>query len=271
MKKVQKPFLLNRLLMAGLLCASLYSQAEVLTTFTQEQANAAVWSVAPADFENSLPKSGSSYFDYVFSKLEDGHRVYDIPYPFPKVIERIENYLGYTDGQSKATATLLFPMGRSLQRNAAFIGEKNASDKIDLFFRFPRIVIGVINEPKNIQSLDLRGRLFLGFNEKTKVIEVISYNDSEGRFEYQIVKNHQARQKPEDSDLKPSVVYARRQVCLSCHQNQTPIFSLGNWHETNIHPEIQNRLTNAMQNGVGGTATGYAYGAHACDEVNAPP
>lgn len=235
------------------------SLAADISTFTKEKIAAAEWSVAPSDFQNSLPARGYSYFDYVFSKKNElGQRVYDVPYPFQKVMERIEKYLGYGQ-QPTAVSTVMFPLGRSLQRNAALLGEDDPNN-IDLFFRFPRVVLGVVKEPWRIESLDLRGRLYLGFNEKTKVIEAISYNDTEGRFEYQIVKDY-------GPDSRPSVVYAKRQLCLSCHQNQTPIFSLGNWGETNSQPVIYNKLNEVMQKGVNGR---YAFGKVSCSEPNAP-
>jgi hypothetical protein len=57
-----------------------------------------------------------------------------------------------------------------------------------------------------------RGQLFLGFVENAGEIEVISYNEDDGRFEVQLVKGY-------SSDGERKIVYAKRAVCLSCHQN----------------------------------------------------
>jgi hypothetical protein len=40
----------------------------------------------------------------------------------------------------------------------------------------------------------LKDRLFIGFHEKGAVIEVISYNDAAGRFEFQVVRDYRRRQ-----------------------------------------------------------------------------
>lgn len=202
-----------------------------ITDFPAEQADLAEWSVSSQDFSSSDPGRGRSYFDYVFSDLQGATRTYQIPYPFEKALGRVDQYLGYEnrDSHDSGLRIVLFPMGRSLQRNAALIGAPNSD--LNLFFRFPRVVVGVDKEPKIPFALNLKGRLFLGFHEKSKVIEAISYNDEEGRYEYQVVRDYEAGK-------KPKVVYANRQLCLSCHQNQTPIFSQSPWGESNAHPQI---------------------------------
>lgn len=216
--------------------------ATSISEFTPDQIAKAEWAVAPGDFENSDPR-GRSYFDYVFSRIEGGKRVYDVPYPFQNVLRRVNGYLGYKDGDGEAVSTVLFPMGRSLQRNAALLDSDHYD--LDLFFRFPRIVMAVDKEPKVPFAHNLKGRLYLGFHEKSKVIEAISYNDEEGRYEYQVVRDYEAGR-------KPTVVYANRQLCLSCHQNQTPIFSKGPWNESNAHANVADRieaqLTKALKN-----------------------
>lgn len=102
---------------------------------------------------------------------------------------------------------MLIPLGRSLQRNAS-VGEA---------YRYPRVVAAVVGEPVPGAPL-LRDRLYLGYHEKTALLEVISYNDAAGRFEFQVVK-----------DYRPGgaarVFHSRRVVCLSCHHGGGPIFS----------------------------------------------
>lgn len=81
----------------------------------------------------------------------------------------------------------------------------------------------------------LRDRLFLGFQEIGEVVEVISYNDAAGRFEFQIVRDYAAGKTPQ-------VSYARRGLCLACHQNAAPIFARPLWDETSANPAIAARL-----------------------------
>ena len=118
----------------------------------------------------------------------------------------------------------MIPLGRSLQRNSA----------APQFFQFPRVVVAVDSEPElksEGTEIFLKDRLYLGYLGKANLIEVISYNEAAGRFEFQIVKDYRAGAKPE-------VVYASRGLCMSCHQNEAPIFSRPVWAETNGNPVI---------------------------------
>ncbi|HZP92136.1 MAG TPA: hypothetical protein VFB20_04550 [Burkholderiales bacterium] len=74
----------------------------------------------------------------------------------------------------------------------------------------------------------LKDRLYVGYLEKTGILEVISYNEAAGRFEFQLVKDHRA-------GAQPKVFYANRAICISCHQNHAPIFSRAIWGETNAN------------------------------------
>ena len=74
-------------------------------------------------------------------------------------------------------------MGRSLQRNAA------SPD----FFKFPRAVVVAEATPVSIPGkplIVLKDRLFLGYQPQAEAIEVISYNEMAGRFEFQVVENY---------------------------------------------------------------------------------
>ena len=64
---------------------------------------------------------------------------------------------------------------------------------------------------------------------------MISYNEAAGRFEFQIVSDYRP-------GGKPKIRYARRALCMSCHQNGGPIFSRGVWSETNANPAIASVL-----------------------------
>ncbi|MFN8945242.1 MAG: hypothetical protein ACK5WZ_11550, partial [Pseudobdellovibrionaceae bacterium] len=228
---------------AGIGQQSRQPDALAAAELSDQQLEQAEWSVSIQDFENSNPR-GRSYFDYVFSKMQNGNRVYDVPYPFNRVIDRLTNYLGYPPDDEKNSPLLrmLFPMGRSLQRNAALDNEDNYDE--NLFYRYPRVVVGVAQENQRPTALNLKARLYLGFHERSKVIEVISYNDIEGRFEYQVVRDY-------ESGKTPKVFYANRQLCLSCHQNQTPIFSVGPWNESNAHANVFHKIEDNMKSELG--------------------
>jgi hypothetical protein len=200
--------------------------------------NPAELSIRPNDEPFSVPESGSSLFDKVFTVKNDaGVREYRIPYPFTRMLQKLQDASG-----GVAPRTTLFAMGRSLQRSAAIEGMKTVPN-LDPFYRFPRMVVGFDQESRNQPdhlNLNMKGRLFIGMNEKAKLLEVISYNDEAGRYEYQVVRNYGDGQTPQ-------VFYASRQLCLSCHQNQTPIFSRAPWSESNANPAMQEGLTRVMR------------------------
>ncbi len=164
-----------------------------------------------------LPPVGRSQFDYLIG-------AHPPPFPFSHLIAKIKGGLvQQAEGLSPLKITLI-PLGRSLQRAAS------APD----FFRFPRVVLAVDGASKP-GALALKDRLFIGYNEKAAVLEVISYNEAAGRFEFQVV--HDYRQ-----GGQPKIVYARREICLACHQNQAPIFARPLWDETPANPAIAARL-----------------------------
>ncbi len=184
-------------------------------------------SVPPfTDFGSNLPAVGRSLFDYLVVS-EDGAG-WRIPFPFSKLLAKLARAGGCADNNSGACyQAVLIPLGRSLQRTAA------APD----FFKYPRIVSAFSADPGGDFPL-LKDRLYLGYQEKANLIEVISFNEAAGRFEFQLVKNYR-------KGATPNLFYANRSVCVSCHQNQTPIFSRQVWDETNANPEIAKRLVNA--------------------------
>lgn len=204
-------------------------------------------SIRPFDEPFSLPERGSSLFDKVFSRNNaQGLREYAVPYPFPRLIRRLEEAAGGIEPR-----ITLFPMGRSLQRVAAIEGMADLKN-LDPFFRFPRIVLGFDRESLNAEgrlNLNLKDRLYIGMNEKAGLLEVISYNDEAGRFEYQVVRDYEAGKKAQ-------VHYANRQLCLTCHQNQTPIFSRAPWAESNANPAMQEGLLRVLRQ---------AFAEKACD------
>lgn len=185
----------------------------------------AVWVVDPDEAGPNVPPVGRSLFDFLVTRQVDGRTVYDVPYPFTELQRVIAARLGRSPETSfKRT---LIPIGRSLQRFAA---EPD-------FFAAPRIIIAVdqdaANGTKNAPLL--RDRLFMGFQPRSQTIEVISYNEAAGRFEFQLVHDY-------GPGRRPQVLYAERRICTQCHQNQAPIFSRPLWNETTASPLVAARL-----------------------------
>jgi hypothetical protein len=180
----------------------------------------ATWAVDPAAPGPDLPPAGRSLFDFVATIERDGKRVYDLPFPFEALVKRLETRAGCTP-REPCTRAVLIPLGRSLQRTAA------APD----FFASPRIVVAFDGEPARGTYPLLKDRLYLGYQERSNAIEVISWNEAAGRFEFQVVRDYRAGANSE-------VRYARRAVCTACHQNAAPIFSRQTWEETNANPRV---------------------------------
>jgi hypothetical protein len=228
-----------------------------------------VWAVDPGDPGPSLPPVGRSLFDQLVSEPGPGggEAVYRVPFPFAELVRRVEEALGQdaeevprpgaAEEPEPAPAPplrrVLIPFSRSLQRNAAR----------PEFFRYPRALLAVDGEgvplggspagpaatpdwvglpaspgrPHLLHRL-LKDRLFLGYQEKAGVLEVISYNEEAGRFEFQVVRDYRP-------GAEPQVVYAPRALCATCHQNAAPIFSRQLWDETNANPRIARELRRA--------------------------
>ena len=179
------------------------------------------WTIDPARPGLDSPSIGRSLFDFMVTTERDGKLVYDVPFPFEALVRRIEERAGCKGLGEPCVKQVLIPLGRSLQRTAA------APD----FFRYPRVVAAVDGEPEHARAPLAKDRLYLGYQEKANLIEVISYNEAAGRFEFQLV-----------TDYRPGgtlqVSYARRAVCAACHQNLAPIFSRQLWEETNANPRV---------------------------------
>ncbi len=178
------------------------------------------WVVDPAVAGDDLPARGRSLFDFLVTQERGGERVQVVPFPFAALLQRVEARMG-RDSRAPATKAVLIPLGRSLQRNSA------APD----FFAYPRAVVAVDAEPAGSGDLYLKDRLYLGYQEKANLLEVISYNEDAGRFEFQVVSDY----RPGGT---PRVMYANRTLCVACHQNAAPIFSRAVWDETNANPRV---------------------------------
>ena len=100
----------------------------------------------------------------------------------------------------------------------------------------PRLIEGAVVEAAPLDPPDrplmlLKDRLYLGYQPVTDSIEVISYNEAAGRFEFQVVADYRA-------GGAPTVYYTERAVCIGCHQNHAPIFAGEPWEASNSNPKI---------------------------------
>lgn len=169
--------------------------------------------------QHDAPPAGTrSLFDHHLAQAGG------LPYPFAALLESFNRNDRWDDGY----VSLLIPQGRSLS--------KGQTD-----FRQPRVLAAArTNAPYSTDQLApiYAGRLFLGFTEAAQEIEVIAYNEAAGRFEFQLVQNYCA-------GCTPRVVYARRAVCLACHQSGAPIFSVRPWAETNASMPVARKIAQA--------------------------
>lgn len=173
------------------------------------------------------PERGQSRFDQLFLVAQNS---YLVPYPFPRLIKFLDSRIDNAD--HSGVRQVLIPSGRSLQRDAP------APD----YFSFPRAVITLEGEPVTVDGETaqvLEYRLFIAHQPKTETLEVISYNDSAGRFEFQVVANYAANK-------SPRVQAANRSMCLSCHQNGAPIFPSRPWSETSSNVEVAGKLIKTL-------------------------
>jgi len=169
--------------------------------------------------EDLPPEGTRALFDHLVAQA-DG-----VPWPFEKLVEMVAKQ----DPSGAQPLVLLVPDGRSLLKGQAD-------------YAHPRILMAAdFQAPGSPASLGLapRGQLFLGFTEQANEIEVISYNEAAGRFEFQLVQDYTA-------NGARKLVYAKRAVCESCHQGGTPIFSVRPWNETNGQPETAARIAEAQ-------------------------
>ena len=197
---------------------------------------AALTATNPAPAQDDLPPVGHSRFDQLIGDAP-------VPYPFSRLVTIINSQMQPDPGGLPPLKITLVPLGRSLQRDSG------APD----FYRFPRVVAAA-DSNNRAGIAPLKDRLFLGYHEKGNVLEVISYNDVAGRFEFQVVRDYQAGKTPQ-------IYYARRSLCLACHQNSAPIFARPLWDETPANPAIAERLKKIRRDfyGVKLTGTDIAY------------
>ncbi len=207
-----------------LLCGVLATPVAQLAQAATAAAPAAASAAAPDGATTQLAP-GRSLFEQLLD-TEDGQPT--VPFPFPVLLQRLRAQLDPTRPMG-GLAVVLIPLGRSLQRHAA--GDVDA-------FRYPRVVAAANGEPPADAPPGhpyLKDRLYVAYHEKAESLEVISYSEDAGRFEFQLVLDYRA-------GARPRVLPANRSLCLACHQNAAPIFSRPSWDETSASPPIAARL-----------------------------
>jgi hypothetical protein len=187
--------------------------------------------VNPADPGEHLPSQGRSLFEELFAVRRGAAAEIEVPFPFAALLARIDSQLQRDPASPLPPAKrVLIPLGRSLQRTAA------APD----YFAYPRVLVAVDSPPLAAGMPLLKDRLYIGYQEQSAVIEIISYNEAAGRFEFQLLKDYRA-------GAKPRLVYANRSICFACHQNGSPIFSRALWDETNANAQVAATLLASAQ------------------------
>jgi hypothetical protein len=178
----------------------------------------------PEEPAPNLPPAGRSLFDELFEvgppAAARPEARYALPHPFEQLLAELNSRPAPLE-----VTTVLVPLGRSLQRHAA------APD----YFASPRVLVAVTEDGGARDRPLLKDRLYLGYHEHAGVIEIISYNEAAGRFEFQVVEEYGA-------GLTPRVEYGERFICVACHQGHGPIFPTAVWNETNADPEVAARL-----------------------------
>ena len=221
---------LRNALAAGLLALACGPGA-VMWAAAETASPGPTWVIDPAVPGDNLPPAGRSLFDQFFAVDRNGQSRIELPFPFAALLARLDAQLAPDPGSALPPAKrVLIPLGRSLQRTAA------APD----YFAYPRVVVAVDAQPASNSAPYLKDRLYIGYQEKSAVLEVISYNEAAGRFEFQLVKDYR-------EGGRPQVVYANRTLCFACHQNGAPIFSRALWDETNANPQAAALLTASGQ------------------------
>ena len=156
----------------------------------------------PAKWAEDLPIRGRSLFDQIYFAEAVP------PKTFPKLLKLLETkYAAEWNG-------VLIPYGRSL-----------AAPRTN--FAKPRAVVATtkINPNPGLCKFPQEQSLFLGYAEDTDIVEVISYNDALGRYEFQVIAHF--------GKTTQQLHYVRRAKCTGCHQGGSTIFSFPSWQETN--------------------------------------
>jgi hypothetical protein len=159
----------------------------------------------PLKVENpgpDLPPQGSSLFDKLF--YQTNTESYSVPFPIGQFVNTV-----VAQGSGTKVAFTLLPFTRSLQRPLDLTYDPLAN---------PRMIFSSESD-----NPFLSRKLFWAYLKPKDQLEVISYNEEAGRFEFQLVKSY---------SHNPKVYYAPRAKCMTCHQGMGPILSINSWSDT---------------------------------------
>lgn len=160
----------------------------------------------------------------------------------------IADYLsGHTGLPSTFTDLIAMTNAFAAERGrGALIGLSRSAQSRSTSYLHPRVVYGyhVGAKPAGEQvgqvvAPFVKDRLYLGYSEPARAIEIISYNPALGRFEFQKILDFGTPQ--------ARLVYAERRQCLACHQNAAPLFSRSNWDETNFNFQTRKKIQTASR------------------------
>lgn len=162
------------------------------------------------------------------SELSDGS-VFDqfltrnkgvVPYPIKELKDRLQEF-ARKDGGPFDVSVVMIPNGRSRQ--------KSGCD-----FKQPRVLLGIVppldTDPTRRVLRNMADRIFFGYSERRNELEVISWNNFQGKFEFRTVTNYDP---PKAGKQKITGNVSHQ--CIICHQAGGPIFSASPWSESNMN------------------------------------
>lgn len=164
-------------------------------------------------------ESKNNFQESAFIKLMSELNGGKIPFPFKELTKSLKI------GSEESGNIILIPDGRSLVKKYA--DYKNPRIIFEPFADAPGFAAQGKDKKKNevLQKLNIKeGDLFIGFAPNHKALEVVSYNSKTGKTDFFIVENY-------EEGKTPKIVNSRGQ-CISCHQNEGPIFSRFPWTES---------------------------------------
>jgi hypothetical protein len=159
----------------------------------------------------AVPAAAESAFEKLYPASQGQ---LNLPTPFSALLDDIRQKTGNAE-----IRTAFIPLGRSLQRLAADPD----------FFAKPRIVAAITGDGAN--PVTFRNRLYLGYQEASGSIEIIAFDEVEGRFVFQEVTGYEAGKPATFQRLED-------QGCAACHQSNLPIFAASPWSESNANPAV---------------------------------
>ena len=140
----------------------------------------------------------ASEFETIIAKSENT----SVPYPYTALVQLLGGSLS-EDVLGEVVSTLI-PYGRSLVKNQADSKQ-------------PRIVSVVLTGSTPAS--------FIGYAPKSNKLEVLSWNNTLGKYDFLVVTNYQSGGQPQIHRPNPA-------ACLTCHQGGGPIYSRQGWNES---------------------------------------